>query len=77
MAIILDGNKLSQQIRSELKLELENLIGHQRPPKLSVLLVGDDDASSVYVRNKEKACNDAGILTETFRMQSDSTNRKS
>ena len=45
MAIILDGNKLSQQIRSELKLELENLIGHQRPPKLSVLLVGDDDLS--------------------------------
>ena len=76
MAIILDGNKLSQQIRSELKLELENLIGHQRPPKLSVLLVGDDDASSVYVRNKEKACNDAGILTETFRMQSDSNQKE-
>ena len=76
MAIILDGNKLSQQIRSELKLELENLIGHQRPPKLSVLLVGDDDASSVYVRNKEKACNDAGILTETLRMQSDSNQKE-
>mgnify|MGYP003388736325 CR=1 FL=1 len=68
MAIILDGNKLSQEIRSELTQELAGLIANYNPPKLSVVLVGDDPASSIYVRNKEKACNDVGMLTETIRM---------
>ena len=68
MAIILDGNDLSQEIRSELKLELNKLLANKRSPKLSVILVGDDPASSVYVRNKEKACSDVGIITETFNL---------
>ncbi len=76
MTIILNGNKLSQDIRSELKSELARLIGDHRPPKLSVVLVGEDPASSVYVRNKEKACNDAGILTETFRLSSNITQQE-
>ncbi len=76
MAIILDGNDLSQEIRSELKLELNKLLANKRSPKLSVILVGDDPASSVYVRNKEKACSDVGIITETFNLESTSSEQE-
>jgi methylenetetrahydrofolate dehydrogenase (NADP+) / methenyltetrahydrofolate cyclohydrolase len=72
MTIILDGNKLSQEIRSEIRLNLANFqLSKTNPPKLSVILVGEDPASSVYVRNKERACTSAGILTETLNIPAD------
>ena len=63
-AHILDGKSLAQQIQSELRSrvpQLQEQIG--RPPGLAVLRVGDDPASAVYVRNKERACEKVGIAS--------------
>ena len=60
--MLIDGKLISNQIKEELSkevLELKNKYG--RTPKLAVILVGDDPASHVYVRNKEKACEKVGI----------------
>lgn len=62
MTTILKGKELAKQIRTELKTRIETLqpkIG--RPPGLAVLMVGDNPASAVYVRNKERACKKIGI----------------
>ncbi|MCC0177457.1 bifunctional methylenetetrahydrofolate dehydrogenase/methenyltetrahydrofolate cyclohydrolase FolD [Waterburya agarophytonicola K14] len=61
---ILDGKALAQKIQLELKEKvatLESKIG--RPPGLAVLMVGDNPASAVYVRNKERACQKVGIAS--------------
>ncbi|BAZ43234.1 methenyltetrahydrofolate cyclohydrolase [Chondrocystis sp. NIES-4102] len=61
---ILDGKALAQKIQLELTTqikELEKSIG--RPPGLAVLMVGDNPASAVYVRNKEQACKKVGIAS--------------
>lgn len=61
---LLDGKALAQKIKSELKTQitqLESQIG--RPPGLAVIMVGDNPASAVYVRNKEKACERVGIAS--------------
>ena len=61
---LLDGKALAQKIQSELKAkiaQLEPKIG--RPPGLAVLMVGDNPASAVYVRNKERACQKVGIAS--------------
>ena len=63
-AQILDGKTLAQKIRTQLKSRVQSLqaqIG--RPPGLAVLMVGDNPASAVYVRNKEKACQKIGIAS--------------
>ena len=66
MAIIIDGKELSKKIRSELKLESEKLRKEGIIPKLAVILVGNDPASKVYVRNKSRACEEVGIEYEEF-----------
>lgn len=59
---ILDGKATAAQIRAELKEEIDaSLKEHTRPPGLAVILVGDNPASQVYVRNKQKACQEVGI----------------
>ncbi len=61
---LLDGKALAQKIQLELKVQITQLepqIG--RPPGLAVLMVGDNPASAVYVRNKEKACQKVGIAS--------------
>ena len=60
-ATIIDGTALAKQIRADVALQAKQLTqaGHQ--PGLAVVLVGDSAASAVYVRNKAKACADAGI----------------
>ena len=63
-AQILDGKTLAQKIRTQLKSRVQSRqakIG--RPPGLAVLMVGDNPASAVYVRNKEKACQKIGIAS--------------
>lgn len=63
-AQILDGKALAQKIQTNLQQEIANLeakIG--RPPGLAVLMVGDNPASAVYVRNKENACHKIGIAS--------------
>jgi methylenetetrahydrofolate dehydrogenase (NADP+) / methenyltetrahydrofolate cyclohydrolase len=64
MANILDGKTLAQQIQTKLKQQIQSLqTTIKRPPGLAVLMVGDNPASAVYVRNKEKACRKVGIAS--------------
>jgi len=60
-AQILDGNALSRQLRAEIATRAQALKVRGTPPGLAVILVGDDPASAVYVRNKVKACADTGV----------------
>lgn len=61
-AQILDGKALAQKRQQELQLEIQRLLPQKgRPPGLAVLMVGDNPASAVYVRNKEKACEKIGM----------------
>lgn len=71
MAVLIDGKKLAQEIRENLKKECEELKEKGIKPKLAVIMVGDDKASQVYVRNKSKACNEIGIEFEEFLLDSD------
>ncbi len=62
MAVILDGKTLSEKIRGQLRREVEELKEKaDREPTLAVVLVGNDPASEIYVRNKIKACQKIGI----------------
>ena len=60
-AKIIDGTALSQQIRSHVAARVAALAARGVKPGLAVILVGDDPASAVYVRNKVKACHDGGL----------------
>lgn len=63
-AKILDGNQLAQKLRADFKLRAEALAAQGRRPGLAVILVGEDPASQVYVRNKVNACAQAGFHSE-------------
>ena len=65
---ILDGKKLSQKIRSEVKAEVETLQAKGITPGLAVVLVGADPASAAYVNMKSKACKEAGIYSIVHEM---------
>lgn len=73
MAIIIDGKNLAKKIRQELKEECDELKKNGINPKLAVIMVGDDPASKVYVRNKSKACEDVGIDYEEFILKKETT----
>lgn len=60
-AQVIDGNALSRQLRAEVAQRATALTAQGHPPGLAVILVGDDPASAVYVRNKVKACQDSGV----------------
>ncbi len=60
-AQIIDGNALSKQLRGEVAARAAKLTAQGIKPGLAVILVGDNPASQVYVRNKVKACEDAGL----------------
>ena len=60
-AQLIDGNALSRQLRSEVAQRASALTARGHQPGLAVILVGQDPASAVYVRNKVKACEDAGV----------------
>ena len=64
MAQIIDGKELAKNIREKLKDEVIELKNADINPKLAVIMVGDDKASKVYVKNKSKACEDVGIAYE-------------
>lgn len=66
MAIIIDGKELAKNIREGLKAEVKELKSADINPKLAVIMVGDDKASKVYVKNKSKACEDVGIEYEEY-----------
>jgi methylenetetrahydrofolate dehydrogenase (NADP+)/methenyltetrahydrofolate cyclohydrolase len=66
MPRILDGNRVRDEIKAELKPRIEALAAHSRPPGLGVVLAGHNPASEIYVRNKVKACQDLGIRSESI-----------
>ena len=66
MAMILDGKALAAKLKEEIKLEVSSLKGKGIYPKLAVILVGDDPASQVYVRNKGRDCEEVGIISQTI-----------
>ena len=72
-AKIIDGNELSRLIRADFKTEVDLLKARGIMPGLAVVIVGDDAASHVYVRNKVKACANVGMHSELHAMPSDTT----
>ena len=73
---IIDGKALAQEIRNGLKLEVQELKEKGINPKLAVIMVGEDKASAVYVRNKSKACNELGIEFEEFIKGNETTQKE-
>ena len=65
MGMILDGKAISREVRNQIKEEVEGIKEKcDLVPGLGVVLVGDDPGSHIYVRNKEKACKEVGILSK-------------
>ena len=63
-AIILDGTKIAQEIRSEVAAEVKTMAAAGMRPGLAVVLVGHNPASEIYVRGKVKACEEVGVYSE-------------
>jgi len=72
-ARLLDGAATAQAIREELRGQVAALSGRGVTPGLGVLLVGDDPASALYVRNKTRACEELGLHHETVRLPATAT----
>lgn len=70
---IIDGKAISAQIRSEIKAEAEALTAKGVKPGLAVILVGADPASQIYVRNKQKACEEVGFYSDTYTLPETTT----
>ena len=73
MAQLIDGKAISQQIKDELKAEVEALKNDGTDICLAVIQVGDDPASSVYVRNKKRACAYIGVESRAYELPEDTT----
>src|SRR5262245_30812835 len=73
VAALLDGSKIARALREEARAEVAALAAARTRPGLGVLLVGEDPASAVYVRNKTRACDEVGILHETVTMPASAT----
>lgn len=75
--ILLDGKATAQSIRTELKAEVAELTQKfGRAPGLAVILVGEDPASQVYVRNKERACAEVGVASFPHRLGASTTQQE-
>ena len=75
MAII-DGKAISAQIRNEIRTEAEALTAQGVRPGLAVILVGSDPASQIYVRNKQKACEEVGFYSDTYTLAEQTTEKE-
>ena len=74
MVKILDGTALAQEIRDEVAGGVKEMGRiHRLTPGLAAVLVGDDPASGIYVRNKRRACDEVGMFSETFLMPADAS----
>lgn len=66
---LIDGKQIAADIKEEIKAEVAAMIDNDLPgPHLAAILVGEDPASQTYVRNKEKACAQVGILSSIYRL---------
>jgi len=72
-AELIDGKKIAESMRAELRPEIEALRAKGVVPGLAVVLVGEDPASQVYVRMKGKACEQLGMHSETIRLAAETT----
>ncbi len=71
---LLDGKRIAAEIRSEISLVVQDFVASGGPvPTLAAVLVGDDPASQVYVRNKERACEQAGMSSLLYRLPATTT----
>ena len=68
MAQLIDGKKISQEIKDELRQTVAELKAQGKEGALAVIQVGSDPASSVYVRNKKRACEYIGIRSESYEL---------
>jgi methylenetetrahydrofolate dehydrogenase (NADP+)/methenyltetrahydrofolate cyclohydrolase len=75
-ATIIDGKKIANEVLAKLHTEVQALAEAGVRPGLAVVLVGEDPASQVYVRNKEKACVDLGIHSVVHRLDADTPQDK-
>ncbi len=74
MAKIIDGKEISRQVRQELAAETKSFKAQNGfLPGLAVVIVGDDPASHVYVRNKTRACDEVGFYSETHELPKETT----
>jgi len=76
MSEILDGKKVSAFLRAELKKKVDCLKSGGREATLAVLLIGEDSASRIYVRNKIKACEEVGIKSRSYFLPADTSEEK-
>ena len=76
MTVIIDGKELAKKIRANLKIECEELKKKNINSKLAVIMVGEDPASKVYVRNKSRACEDVGIKYEEYLLDVNTTQKE-
>ena len=72
-AKLIDGKAVSAELRGQMKAEVAALAEEGITPGLAVVLVGEDPASQVYVRNKEKACEELGIYSEKYLLPAQTT----
>lgn len=72
-AKIIDGKAVAEQVRKEWKIRADGLKAQGILPGLAVIIVGDNPASRVYVRNKVKACHDLGLHSELIELPEDTT----
>jgi methylenetetrahydrofolate dehydrogenase (NADP+)/methenyltetrahydrofolate cyclohydrolase len=72
-AELIDGNAIARSIREEVTAEVAKLVARGIKPGLAVVLVGEDPASEVYVRNKGRACDEAGMHGVTINMPATTT----
>lgn len=76
MAVIIDGKALSIKIKDEMKGRVAKLKEQGIEPKLVVVLVGNNSASQVYVRNKHKSCGEVGIISEVINLPEETTQQE-
>lgn len=76
MATIIDGKELSKKLKEQLKDRVAQMRQQGIVPKLVVVLVGNNSASEVYVRNKHKACGEVGIESEVIKMPEETTQQE-
>ena len=76
MATIIDGKQLAKKIRANLRIECEELKKQGINPKLAVIMVGDNPASKVYVKNKSRVCNEVGIEYQEYLLPENATQKE-
>lgn len=72
-AMLIDGKKIAAETRAEIAAQVEEQKAAGVTPGLAVIIVGENPASQVYVRNKHKACGEVGMYSEVIEMSGDTT----